>query len=603
MRKAQAHSLIMYNHHRNNKKLTVQKSFWPKYLLLTLLSLTIQEAVAEGDKYNFLLAEAEVISRKDLDQFRQVLEELAIHRSQFSPEQACYHDFLELLSKSYDEPFADSILSVQQYLDICKDKNSLIRGKTLLANLRGLAGHYETAVIEIDEVLGLIKDVDDVALKSQIYWVASLVYLLVDQQELSLQYAEQLIKEAHSEDYTCLGAGNKFRALFRQGSNVNPNELHESIAICRASGINVVGLFLQLDWFRFVVLPMNNGADLSDAGSQLLSMEKEVDDTSYNSIQVYYAAVLAEYHLALRDYDAAEKFAKQVIGQADRIAHSEQLLMAFQVMVDLNLAKGVEVEAYRYLDEKTMFERENYDAKLEKQVAFFRVKHRNFAQEQQIEKLNQNNQMLELENRLAAETSKKQKLSVVLVSLLLLGLGWWTYRLKKQHDYFKNISEIDHLTQVFSRKAFEEQMPDMIKQCQSGRSQLHLAIFDLDHFKKINDQFGHLVGDWVLQQVVIACEEVIDEDVLMARLGGEEFVIVTPGITQAANLKLLEKMRLAIEQLDCSETGHEFKVTASFGVTSSLYSGLDLSVLLTHADVALFSAKDNGRNQISLFNG
>ncbi len=162
---------------------------------------------------------------------------------------------------------------------------------------------------------------------------------------------------------------------------------------------------------------------------------------------------------------------------------------------------------------------------------------------------------------------------------------------------------MDHLTKVFTRKAFEEQLEIMIKASKVKLKPINLAILDLDHFKEVNDKFGHLVGDWVLQNVIIACENVIDQDTLIARLGGEEFAIVTPDISMQKTKLLLEKMRLAIEKLDCSPTGHNFNVTASFGVTSSLISGLEQPILLTHADVALFEAKNNGRNQIVEFKG
>jgi diguanylate cyclase (GGDEF)-like protein len=124
---------------------------------------------------------------------------------------------------------------------------------------------------------------------------------------------------------------------------------------------------------------------------------------------------------------------------------------------------------------------------------------------------------------------------------------------------------------------------------------------DLDHFKTVNDQYGHLVGDWVLKQVILTCEEVANQDILMARLGGEEFCIVSPQITQLEMTQLVERMRLAIEQMDCSGSGSEFSITASFGVSSSLRSGYEVSMLLTHADVALFEAKNKGRNRVVVF--
>jgi len=184
---------------------------------------------------------------------------------------------------------------------------------------------------------------------------------------------------------------------------------------------------------------------------------------------------------------------------------------------------------------------------------------------------------------------------------LLMLLIVWTFKIKRRHDYFKHVSEIDHLTQVFTRKAFEEKTAEMLKACESKQKPLNVAIMDLDLFKNVNDQYGHLVGDWVLRQVILCCEEVIDQDILLARLGGEEFGLVSPGISELEMVALLEKMRAAIAQMDCSGSGAEFNITASFGLSSALSSGYHLPVLLTHADLALFEAKNRGRNQIVVY--
>jgi diguanylate cyclase (GGDEF)-like protein len=231
-------------------------------------------------------------------------------------------------------------------------------------------------------------------------------------------------------------------------------------------------------------------------------------------------------------------------------------------------------------------------------VAYYRVKHANLAQELQIEQLNQNNKLLALENQLAEETTKRQQLMMLLIASLLLLLGVWAYKIKKRHDYFKEVAEIDHLTQVFTRKAFEEKVRGMLEVAAENQSPVNLAIMDLDHFKNVNDQYGHLVGDWVLKQVVLTCEEVADEDILVARLGGEEFCLVSPGISQLQMMRLMEKMRAAIEAMDSSDSGAIFDITASFGVTTTALSGYRVSMLLTHADLALFEAKNKGRNEV-----
>ena len=229
------------------------------------------------------------------------------------------------------------------------------------------------------------------------------------------------------------------------------------------------------------------------------------------------------------------------------------------------------------------------------------IKHDNLAKQLEIEQLNQSNQLLFLENELAEESTKKQQLMILLIISLLVLLALWTYKIKRRHDYFKQVAEIDHLTQVFTRKAFEDKIKLMLEKCAAKNQAVNLGIMDLDHFKSVNDRYGHLVGDWVLKQVILTCEEVADQDILVARLGGEEFCFVSPSISQLEMKQLMERMRISIEQMDCSGSGSDFNITASFGISSSLNSGYQVSMLLTHADVALFVAKNKGRNKVLVF--
>ena len=157
------------------------------------------------------------------------------------------------------------------------------------------------------------------------------------------------------------------------------------------------------------------------------------------------------------------------------------------------------------------------------------------------------------------------------------------------------------MTKVLTRKAFEEQVNSILTISKGKNLPAHVAIMDLDFFKLVNDNHGHLIGDWVLKNVIYAVKELVEENMIVARLGGEEFCLVLKNTDATIMDQKLEKMRAAIEHLDCSDSGAQLSVTASFGVTSTKISGYSLALLQTHADVALFEAKKNGRNQVVRF--
>ena len=126
-------------------------------------------------------------------------------------------------------------------------------------------------------------------------------------------------------------------------------------------------------------------------------------------------------------------------------------------------------------------------------------------------------------------------------------------------------------------------------------------MFDLDHFKKVNDCYGHACGDWALKETIKVCKDIGRKNDIFARLGGEEFCLVLPSCSIDAAMLRAEACRAAIEEIITEESGCEFSITASFGVTNVKRSGFELEKLLADADFAAYASKNNGRNRVTLF--
>ncbi|WP_223787712.1 tetratricopeptide repeat-containing diguanylate cyclase [Marinicella meishanensis] len=569
--------------------------------LTVLLGVVVIVHATETDRsFMDALNGVEKIRKTKPDLFKQQLDELSPMQSQFSVEERCYYDFLRFYAEGYEGNYESTIKNVNALNERCPSPANQLRIKKFLANIQMITGDFKDAIQNLNDAIELTESVDDAYLVSQVLNVASISYRLMHQDSLSIKYADLLINANYSREDVCLGQFNKYRVLMRQGqARQHENEIEQATANCQNSQNIIAALFLQLDWYRYTIDKSSTAdTEIAAALDHLLSLESQVADTGFKNIHVYYQALLSRLYFMAGQSDMANVSAKKAIEENNVIGETEQLLMAMEVLVSIHLERGQYQQAYRYLKEKSVVENEIYQRKLATQVAYYRVLHENLAQELEIEQLNQNNELLRLENQLAAETAKRQQLMMLLIASLLLLLGVWAFKIKKRHDYFKEVAEIDHLTQVFTRKAFEEKVRVMLEEAAETNSPVNLAIMDLDHFKNVNDQYGHLVGDWVLKQVVLTCEEVADEDILVARLGGEEFCLVSPSISQLQMMRLMEKMRAAIEAMDSSDSGAIFDITASFGVTTTALSGYRVSMLLTHADLALFEAKNKGRNEV-----
>jgi diguanylate cyclase (GGDEF)-like protein len=165
------------------------------------------------------------------------------------------------------------------------------------------------------------------------------------------------------------------------------------------------------------------------------------------------------------------------------------------------------------------------------------------------------------------------------------------------------LSQRDPLTGCFNRGYMNENLPREIRRALRYRRSLSLALCDLDHFKAINDSYGHQCGDRILQEFVKSLNELIRTDSdWLARYGGEEFLLVLPETTLENARRLAERLRLNIAGKQFEWDGEKFSITASFGVVGfgaeQIPKALPAEALLNRADEYLYLAKNQGRNRV-----
>jgi len=155
----------------------------------------------------------------------------------------------------------------------------------------------------------------------------------------------------------------------------------------------------------------------------------------------------------------------------------------------------------------------------------------------------------------------------------------------------------DPLTTLYNREYFNHCLKNEMKRSKRYGSSLSLIIFDIDRFKKVNDTFGHLSGDTVLIELSFLCLSIIRDSDILARWGGEEFIILVPENDKMAIVPFAEKLRKLIEKYSFSI---KTQVTCSFGVTEYI-ARENKDDFINRADQALFKAKHNGRNKVIFF--
>lgn len=160
----------------------------------------------------------------------------------------------------------------------------------------------------------------------------------------------------------------------------------------------------------------------------------------------------------------------------------------------------------------------------------------------------------------------------------------------------------DGLTGIFNRSYFLEQSKQKLKEMTDKRETISFILFDIDHFKQINDNFGHFAGDKAIQHTVSVCKNMLEEEMIFGRYGGEEFVLMLPSYTRTDATAFAEVLRRRLDETTLRYNDQDIRVTASFGVTGIDENTRNHSVdqLLKEADHALYKAKRNGRNCVYL---
>lgn len=152
----------------------------------------------------------------------------------------------------------------------------------------------------------------------------------------------------------------------------------------------------------------------------------------------------------------------------------------------------------------------------------------------------------------------------------------------------------DPLTGTYNRRAFEMQLESHL----ANRDEFAIVIFDIDHFKDVNDRFGHAAGDAALRVCVETLIQAFRSKDFVARIGGEEFAVILPDTSAAGALDLSERVRRMVAEQQIDYDGHRFSITLSGGVVHNS-SGLgDISALMKAADTGLYRAKHGGRDRV-----
>lgn len=184
--------------------------------------------------------------------------------------------------------------------------------------------------------------------------------------------------------------------------------------------------------------------------------------------------------------------------------------------------------------------------------------------------------------------------------MLIAGLLILLFRLKRQHQKVMQLSMFDELTKLGNRRYLLSYAERFCKQSQCTGSPLGLILMDIDHFKYVNDTFGHPAGDQILKVFAGVLKDEARKIDVLARIGGEEFCVLMPDTDVDGAMKLAERLRQKVSDLTHQQLSVATSITVSLGVTVACQNDVTFKHLYARADKALYQAKTHGRNRVEI---
>ena len=552
----------------------------------------------ENSSFDDKLSRADKIRSSKPKLFLALLNDLNQQANNISSSQKHHLDYLNLYLLMYQGNLTEAIISSNALINSNADALLKFRAKIALVNTYAVNQSWSEGLSTVSSMLSELPLIKDKNSYDQGLLIAAIFYNQLGQYSLSLSYAKKFELSSDQGREQCFAKSEIIKSSFKlkQLMPTDPKIKH-AISLCRINNEHLV--ISSINSYLAKVYLENQQQDT--ALELLNSTLQDTLNTKYSRFIAEYYSLLAQAHWLNKNTDSTKQFALKALEYENKGGTTVAKVLSYKLLFEMFQAEDNYELALLYHQKYAIADKLYYDETQAKHLAFQLAEHKELEQKHEIAFLNKKNALLTAEQALIKANAENTRFIMIILLMTLSVLLFWGYRLLIAHKRIKQLAEYDALTGVYNRGHFTQVANNAIKYCQSARQELSLIVFDLDNFKKVNDTYGHACGDWALKKTIEVCQTIGRQNDIFARLGGEEFcLLLTSCNNQAAQIRA-ESCREAIAAIDTADSGFDFTITASFGITDAKTSGYDLEKLLADADTAAYASKHAGRNQLSLF--
>ncbi len=570
------------------------KAYITRYGWLVLIAVVLTLPAKAGTSFDALFEEADAIRTSKPERFFRVLKQLEALEEASTPDQRMKIRLMRAHGFLLEGKAEAAIRDLEEIRTGPADVAVRFRAGAMLANTYAGNRKFEQGLSTLNEMLPLVTEVKDRAARHHGLLAAGILYNRVGEFRLGGEYANQVLADEPSGRSRCIAGNLVVEASQGEGKTPAEEKIYGAIQDCEREGETLLAAFSR----TYLAKKWHTEGKTSNAINLLEKHLPSVRSTGYPVLIAEYLSMLAEYQMKLGNVGSAEQHAKDAVAQGKSIAGSLPLVVAHRVLYEIANLRGEPALALEQYKKYAEADKAYLNEIKTRELAYQLVRQQIVQKTQQIDLLDQENQVLQLQRKVDQQAAQNTRLIVILLVLLIASIGYWAFKIKRVQLSLKKMAETDALTGICNRHHFTIRAERALAECARNGEQASLIMFDLDHFKNINDRFGHGTGDWALKEVAEASKGFCRRIDVLGRLGGEEFAILMYGCDLRAASRVAEDCRVRLAQIETRDTGHVFAITGSFGVTSSQESGYSLAKLLSHADKQLYRAKHNGRNRV-----
>ncbi len=566
-------------------------------LLIILLTANSSYAGSLED-FNAALERADKIRSSEPNEFNELITELNQNISSLTKAQVAYLSYLEAYKASFEGNFKLAISLHKEVISLQSSELLNFRSTLSLINIYAISKNWSAGLEKISSLLTLFENIDSSEHKQHANLVIALFYNQLGQYELGLHYANKLSSLVDKGRNACLAKQLAIEAKLKLNQlDEKSEQIAEAIKTCQQSNEHLMVTIVA----GYTATKLIETRKIPDALELLHTHLETVLKINYPPVTSRYYSLLSQAYFLNNESTKADSYAHLSLEMSVSLGNNESTLEAYYILFQIAEARGDHQLALDYHKKYAAADKAYLDDVKTKHLAFQLAQHQATEQKNQIDLLDKQNKLLRVEQQLATTEAENNRLFISLLISIITLLGFWAYKSWKTQQRLKQLAEYDALTKVYNRGHFTQLAEDALKYCASSDIQLSCILFDLDRFKQINDNYGHGCGDWVLKQVAQVCQAQGRKNDIFARLGGEEFCMILPSCDIQTALKLAESCRVAISQINTADSGYDFCITASLGVTDANLSGYSLDKLTADADTAMYQSKRNGRNRVTVF--